>query len=293
MQRKLTSIVLALCLIFSLSSVALADSADPEGYLILGSDLTAGQTQTVYDLMGITDDSIYDISYTTNQEEHEALDNYLASSVIGSKALSSILLIPGSKGSGISVDAYNISYCTVSMYQNALIDAGVADCKLYIAAPSSVSGTCALVSAMKAYSIMTGEEIDELNADAALDELVTTGEVGDILGDNDQAAELIAALKQKMLEEDMNEADINTALDQICKSMGVTIDDATRQKIIDLMMKIKNTDIDVNALKQQAGDLYNKIKGTISGLNIDSAAASSFLEKLVKAVMDFFSGFLG
>lgn len=293
MIRKFTAVFLALCLIFSLSATALADGTGTnEGYLILGADLTDEQIATVYQLMGIEDDSVYAISTTTNAEEHEALDNYLSSSVIGSKALSSILLIPGEAGSGISVEAYNISYCTVSMYQNALIDAGIQDCTIHIAAPFAVSGTCALVSAMKAYSLMSGVSISADSADAAVDELVTTGEVGDEIGDNDQAAELIAALKQKMLEEDLDEDAVSDALDQICIKMNISISAETKQQIINLMMKIKNTDIDVNALEQQAGDLYNKVKDTVAGLDIDTEAATGFIQKLVQAVMDFFSSFI-
>ncbi len=285
MMRKITAGFLILCLMFSLSAAALADSVDTQGYLILGADLTEDQISTVYQLMGIEDDSIYQISTTTNEEEHEALDDYLSSSVIGSKAISSILLIPGEEGSGISVEAYNISYCTVSMYQNALIDVGVEDCTIIIAAPFSVSGTCALVSAMKAYSLMSGEEISSESADAAVDELVTTGEVGDEIGDNDQAAELIAALKQKMLEEDLDEDAISDALDQLCTTMNITISNETKEQVINLMLKLKDTDIDIDALEQQASELYNKVKDMVAELDIDSEAAVNFIQKVIQAII--------
>lgn len=288
MLRKLTALFLILSLVFSLSATASADgTGTTEGYLILGADLSQEQKATVYDLLNIQDDSRYAISYTTNQEEHEALDGYLSASVIGSKALSSILLIPGEAGSGLSIEAYNITYCTIAMYQNALLDAGVQDCDIHIAAPSGVSGTCALVSAMKAYSTMTGESISTHAADTAVNELVTTGEVGDQIGDNDKAAQLIAALKQKMLEDNLNQEDIATALDQICTNMNINISADLKQDIVNLMLKVKDTNIDVDALKQQAGDLYSQIQDTVAGLNIDTEAATGFLQKLLQAILDF------
>lgn len=293
MIRKITAMLLAVCLMLTLSVTAFADglASDKAGCLILGADLKKDQIATVYKLMGVEDDSIYAISNTTNAEEHAALDDYLPQSVIGSKALSSILLIPGKKGSGIHVEAYNISYCTVSMYQNALIDAGIEDCTIHIAAPFAVSGTCALVSAMKGYALMSGEEIPEINADAAVDELVTTGELGDEIGDNDKAAEVIAALKQKALSEKLDEAGMGAVLDQICQNMNVSINEGTRQNIINLMLKIQNTNIDVDALEKQAGELYNKVKGTVASLNIDKEAAVGFLQKLIEAFKAFFSVF--
>ena len=67
----------------------------------------------------------YNVYYTTNAEEHQYLDKYLSASVIGTNSLSSIKLTARDAGKGISISTKNISYCTVEMYQNALITAGV------------------------------------------------------------------------------------------------------------------------------------------------------------------------
>ena len=47
------------------------------------------------------------------------------------------------------------------MYANALATAGVEDVNVVVAGPFNVSGTAALVGALKAYSEMTGETVDE------------------------------------------------------------------------------------------------------------------------------------
>jgi uncharacterized protein YpuA (DUF1002 family) len=261
------------------------------GYLVLGEDLTGEQTKAVLDFLKVEDMADYDVSYTTNKEEHAAFDDYLGADVVGSRALSSILLTPQEKGKGIRVSSYNITYCTVEMYQNALISAGVKDVDISIAAPVPVSGTCALLSAMNAYSIMSGEEIDEKAADAAVDELVTTGDLGEAIGDNDAAAELVAMVKQKMIEEDMSEDQLSRAIDQVSGKMGISVDSSTKEKVIDMLMKVKNTDVDVADLASQAAGLYSKISGTMKELNIQPREAAGFLEKLLRWALDLLHSF--
>lgn len=282
-MKRMISVLLAVVMLFSLSSVAFADGTGEatKGYLVLGADLSKEQTATVLELLQVSDTSDYTVSYTTNAEEHQAFDSYLASNVIGTRAISSILMVPAKKGSGISISSYNITYCTVAMYQNALISAGVEDVAVYIAAPFGVSGTCALVSAMNAYSTLSGEVIDEKTADTAVDEIVTMGKMGDAIGSNDKAAELMAVLKQQMIEQDLNRDQIRAAIDLACKKMDITLEDDIKQQIEDVLMKIKDTDIDVNALAKQAGSLYNKVRGTMQELGIGKEEAIGFLRKLL------------
>mgnify|MGYP000015483119 CR=1 FL=1 len=62
---------------------------DDKPYLALGADLTADQQHTVLSYMGIeaADFDKYDVVYVSNAEEHQYLDSYLSSSVIGTHAL--------------------------------------------------------------------------------------------------------------------------------------------------------------------------------------------------------------
>ncbi len=272
-----------------------ADSSKP--YLVLGEDLNADQLSTVLDLLGVKDPENYkqnyNVYYTTNAEEHEHFDNYLSQSVIGTKAYSSILLTPGEKGSGIHVTTRNISYCTVEMYQNALITAGVSDVDLVVAGPTNISGTAALVSAMKAYSIMTGEELDDTSVDAANNEIVVTGELGEELGDSDKAAELVAALKNELFADGKNitEDDINEAIDKVCQELGITISDSLRQQIIDLMKKIANSNFDVSALKEQAKDLFNQISSLVN--DVSGGDPQGFFTRIWNQIVAFIKSLIG
>ena len=147
--------------------------AENKTYLALGQDLTPDQLNTVLSLMGITADKLpnYNIVYVTNADEHSYLDTYLDPAVIGKRSLSSVLVRPASTGHGVTVTTQNINYCTASMYQNALITAGVTDAEVMVVAPSQISGTAALIGALKAYSAMTGMSIPEKALDTALDGL--------------------------------------------------------------------------------------------------------------------------
>ena len=47
------------------------------------------------------------------------------------------------------------------MYENALATAGIENADIKVAGPFNISGTAALVGAIKAYENMTGEEVNE------------------------------------------------------------------------------------------------------------------------------------
>ncbi len=298
-KRVLSLLLCAGALMSALVLPAWAEESadDNKPYLVLGQDLNADQLSTVLGLLGVenkdTYQQDYNVYYTTNAEEHEHFDNYLSQSVIGTKAYSSILLKKGKEGSGIHITTRNISYCTVEMYQNALITAGVSDVELVVAGPTNISGTAALVSAMKAYSIMTGEELDDTSVDAANNEIVVTGTLGDEIGDSEKAAELIAALKNELFADgkDITEDDINTAIDQISQELGITISDSLRQQIIDLMKKIANSNFDVSALKEQAKDLFNQVSSLVD--EISGGDPQGFFTRIWNQIVAFFQSLFG
>ena len=146
-------------------------------YVALGADLNQEERATVLRLLGISEEDLnnYTVTTVTNADEHEYLDSYLSSSIIGSRALSSVMVEGTAEGSGINVTTSNITYCTPGMYENALATAGIENADIKVAGPFNISGTAALVGAIKAYENMTGEEVKKENADTATNELVVTG----------------------------------------------------------------------------------------------------------------------
>ena len=235
---------------------------DDKPYLALGADLSDDQKNTVLSLMGIDPANLanYNVTYVTNAQEHQYLDSYVDSSKIGSKSWSSVVIVKRKKGNGLNISTNNITYCTVGMYKNALTTAGITDADIIVAGPKPISGTAALVGIFEAYEAMTGEAVQDNVVDAALNELVVTGELeASIQGLTDQEVEeFIAYIKSLIAEKGLtDEKSINEAIDEACDKYGVTLSDDERQKIVDLLLKITSLGIDLSGLVDYAASLYN------------------------------------
>ena len=265
---------------------------DDKPYLALGADLSDDQKNTVLSLMGIDPANLanYNVTYVTNAQEHQYLDSYVDSSKIGSKSWSSVVIVKRKKGNGLNISTNNITYCTVGMYKNARTTAGITDADIIVAGPKPISGTAALVGIFEAYEAMTGEAVQDNVVDAALNELVVTGELeASIQGLTDQEVEeFIAYIKSLIAEKGLtDEKSINEAIDEACDKYGVTLSDDERQKIVDLLLKITSLGIDLSGLVDYAASLYNSFKngGSSSGI---IASIGNFFGNIFSAIGEFF-----
>ena len=265
---------------------------DDKPYLALGADLSDDQKNIVLSLMGIDPANLanYNVTYVTNAQEHQYLDSYVDSSKIGSKSWSSVVIVKRKKGNGLNISTNNITYCTVGMYKNALTTAGITDADIIVAGPKPISGTAALVGIFEAYEAMTGEAVQDNIVDAALNELVVTGELeASIQGLTDQEVEeFIAYIKSLIAEKGLtDEKSINEAIDEACDKYGVTLSDDERQKIVDLLLKITSLGIDLSGLVDYAASLYNSFKngGSSSGI---IASIGNFFGNIFSAIGEFF-----
>ena len=299
--------------------VAEADVVDPEKVvnidatrpiLALGADLSAEQRASVFAQMGIAeaDLSSFTVIDITNEMEHQYLGSYMDASVIGTKSLSSVLITPKESG-GVVVTTKNINYCTTGMYRNALLTAGVSDAEILVAAPSPMSGTAALIGAIKGYEAMTGVAVEEVTLDTAMDELITTGEIAEEIaektgGDSEQIEELIAFVKARVAASELEtEEDILSVITEGEQEFGVTLSQEQKQQIVDIMMKINELGLDPQMLIEQAEDLYSQF-GTdfLNNLDLDNLdteaiekevtkqVTEGFLSKVVSAIKEFFAG---
>lgn len=263
-------------------------------YLALGADLSDQQLAVVLSIMGIDPANLgnYDVVYVTNAEEHQYLGSYIDAAQIGSRSLSSVVIVEREKGSGLNISTNNITYCTVGMYKNALITAGVTDADIIVAGPTGISGTAALVGIFKAYQEMTGEQINDNVVDAALNELVITGLLEDSIEGltDEEVEEFIAYIKALIAEKNLDdEESINEAIDEACEKYGVTLSDSERQQIVDLLLKITSLGIDLSGLVDYAESLYHSFRGGSSGDGV-FAAIGNFFTNVFSAIADFFKG---
>lgn len=294
LYKKLTAAVLAATMIMTLPAtgiVANADAvteADPKDvYVSFGADLSTDEKSKVLNLLGITEDDLndYTVGEITNADEKKYLGDYLDASVIGSRALSSVIVVLGEDGDGIDVETKNISYCTSGMYTNALITAGIENADVIVAGPFEITGTAALVGAMKAYSDLTGEEISEDSMDAAVNELVITSEMAE--GESsEEIEELMAYVKAEVVRRGLdNEEDISKLIDEGANQLGISITEDEKSAIISLMQKISELDLDIDSMKEQAKDLFNKLED----MGIDKEQAKGFFQKIIDAIQSFFN----
>ncbi len=329
-MKKFISIILAVVLSLSFTATAFAgtvtditwgdestktedksgeQTAKDKPYLALGKDLSASQLATVLSLMGLagTDLSGYNVVYVTNEEEHQYLESYIESSVIGTKSLSSVLVRPAESGHGINVTTKNINYCTEGMYKNALLTAGVSDADIMVVAPTEISGTAALIGALKAYAEMTDTTVNEKALDTSLNELVTTGELEATIdgASEEEVEDLIAFIKAELNGKKLDtREEIESAVRDAIKHYGgnIELSEEEIQKIVDIMKKIKDLGLDYGTLLDEAAKLYKD--GKLNSENLEGvltenktavvgAVVKSFFTGLVNNVKDFFSGLFG
>lgn len=285
-REQFLASILALTMAVTAAQPVLA--ADARYCIALGADLKEDERATVLELLKVSEDEVKQSSVTvTNEEEHEYLDDYLSQSVIGSRALSSVYVREADEGYGIRVTSQNISYCTTGMYENALATAGMKDATVVVAGPFELSGTAALIGAVKAYSEISGEPLQAEAVEAATEELVTTGEVAEEIGSDDAEA-LVGAVKDTIVAEGItDEEDIDKAIDDAADQLGIDVSDADRQKINELMQKIGDLDLDVDQLKSQAKQLYDKL-GDLH-IDVSKEEVQGFLAKILAWIKGLFS----
>lgn len=269
--------------------------------IALGADLSAEQRATVLSLMDVTEADLanYQVVTITNDMEHQYLDAYMDASVIGSKSLSSVKITPAESGHGVLVTTKNINYCTTGMYRNALLTAGVSDADILVVGPTEISGTAALIGAIKGYEAMSGESVSDTTLDTAMNELITTGEIAMQDADSQDIEELIAFVKAKVAAGGLDSDDqIRSAIEEGEDKFGVTRTEDEINQIIAIMQKINQLGLDPNVLVAQAEDLYSKFgKDFLKNLDTDAiakevakSAASGFFAKIGDAIKGFFAG---
>ena len=273
------------------TQVTIADGDTP--YISFGADLRTDEKAKVLELFGLTEADLEkcNVNTVTNAEEHQYLDAYITNYHIGSRALSSVAVMKAKKGSGITVTTKNINYCTTSMYENALATAGVKDANVVVVGPFDMSGTAALIGAVKAYSGMTGEAVDTDVIDGAINEMVVTGEIGDETGKTDEIAGMVAYLKDQVGGKNLSDSELADAIDQASEKFNVSLTQDQVDQLKELLKKLQGLDLNWNNIRDQAENLYGKLKDM--GLKVDTSAltqqAQGFFAKLIAFIKSLFN----
>lgn len=270
-MNKWVILTILLCLL--LPYKAFADAAVGEMIVTLGENLSNEQKNMILSEMKAPKD--VEVLTVTNAEEHEYLGDYIASRLIGTKAISSSAITLEEKGTGLKLESKNINWVTDEMYINALATAGVKDATVYVTAPIPVSGTAALTGVIKAYELSSDKKIPEDVKQAANEEMVKTAKLGDEIG-TEEASALVTKIKENMAENPpANTEEVRNVVESSAKELGISLNDAQIQSLIDLFNKLKELNIDWNAV----GDQLTAAKDKLSQF-LESEEGQSFLDKL-------------
>ena len=267
-KRILSSIVLGLALTLGCAMPAMADS---RRVVTLGADLTQDQQNTMLKYFGVSADSV-DIIYINNNDEREHLGSYVPLEQIGTKTFSCALVAPTNKG-GVQVKTANLSWVTCNMIASTLSTSGVTNCQVVAASPFEVSGTGALTGVIMAYETASDVKLDNNKKELANEELVTTGNLADEVGQS-KATAVINETKIQVIENNITDInEITNIVNNVSNNYDVTISEDQSEEIASLMQKIAEQEYDITQLKATLERVQANVAGDAGASEEEQAEA--------------------
>ena len=264
MKKFKRALPVAMAIVLGSTAAPLVVRADSSKVVTLGANLTDSQKNYMYEYFGTSSDKA-EVIEVTNADERKYLEGVAPDEQIGTRTYSCSYVEPTTSG-GIQVKVSNLTYVTSSMISSTLLTSGVKNCNVVAASPIEVSGTGALTGIMMAYEKATGTTLNDDQKAAATDELVTTGDLANNIG-QDKAESVMNDVKKDVIEGGLTDADdIQNAVENAAKDNNVTLTQEQIDKISDLMKNISQYDYDVKALKNTLDNIDGKSGGFFSNL---------------------------
>lgn len=256
-----------------------------EKVVTLGDDLTPEQRVAMLRVFGLTAQQAAEAGIplltVTNAEERAMLADSVPSEAIGSRAVSSALVERRPAGEGISVERYNITYVTDAMYGNALVTGGVRDARVVVAAPMNVSGTAALTGVFKAFEQASGKQLPPQAKATAGQELVTTGQLGEEIGNKDKAAELVARVKERVASDNLTDPDrVREIVVKVAGDLHIKLTTEQIEKVTAVGTKVAELNLRASDLRGQVASLRQQL---------NDLAPSADTRNLLQRLLDFLS----
>ena len=284
MKKRLVTWMLIVALTLSAAMPALALDAGLERVTI-GANLDKAQRAQVYEDLGVTPGSVTELT-VTNEEEREYLEGLVSDGKIGNVALSSVYIKTLPEGKGLKVTTNNINWCSKEMYINALTTAGITDAEVRITAPFEVSGTAALTGLYKSYEDITGVKLDLGAKSVAIEEIVVTGNLAEMIGNVD-ATELVNQLKLVLEQtKTMSDDEVRNEIKTIAQNLNISLTESQVNQLLDLCRSMEGLD------SKQLAQKVESLKNTLEGASKVQQTATKLWEgvkNVVSAVGNFFS----
>lgn len=285
-KKKVSSLLVAMTIV---ASSIVPSFADGTRVVTIGVNNTAEQRQKIFNYFGVKENEVQ-VLEVNNQEEREYLGKVATEAQLGTKTYSCAYVEPTNSG-GINVKTANITWVTSSMVASTLSTAGMTNANAVIAAVFPVSGTGALTGVMKAFEDASGEKLDEDKKELASEELITTGDLGDEIG-QDKATGVINDIKTEIIKNGTSDTtQIADTINNITNNYNVTLTDAQVKQITDLMEKIAAQKYDYNSMKETLNNVSDVVKDNLqeAGESVGSSGIMDSIGNFFSSIGDWFS----
>lgn len=285
-KKKVSSLLIAATIVVGSIVPVFADGTN---VVTIGVNNTTEQRAKIFKYFGVSENEVQ-VLEVNNQEEREYLGGVATEAQLGTKTYSCAYVQPTNSG-GINVKTANITWVTSSMVASTLSTAGMENANCVIAAVFPVSGTGALTGVMKAFEDASGEKLDEDKKELASEELITTGDLGDEIG-QDKATGVINDIKTEVIKNGTSDTtQIADTINNITNNYNVTLTDAQVQQITDLMEKIAAQNYNYNSMKETLNNVSDVVHDNLKESGIDVAGASDgFFSKIKDWFSNLFAG---
>ena len=182
------------------------------------------------------------------------------------------------------------------MIASTLSTAGVENANVVAAAPFPVSGTGALTGIIIGFEKSTGGNLTETKKKLANEELVTTGQLANQIG-QEKATGIINDAKKEVIKDDLkNKSEIEKAVKDAAATYNVNLNTGDINVIVNLLKNIGGQNYNYNDVKDTLNNVSANVVSKLkeNGENIDAQAiidkATSWL-KNSKDANKFFNQF--
>lgn len=285
-KKKVSSLLVAMTIV---ASSIVPSFADGTRVVTIGVNNTAEQRQKIFNYFGVKENEVQ-VLEVNNQEEREYLGKVATEAQLGTKTYSCAYVEPTNSG-GINVKTANITWVTSSMVASTLSTAGMTNANAVIAAVFPVSGTGALTGVMKAFEDASGEKLDEDKKELASEELITTGDLGDEIG-QDKATGVVNDIKTEVIKNGTSDVtQIADIINNVTNNYNITLTDAQVKQITDLMEKIAAQNYDYNSMKETLNNVSDVVKDNLqeAGESVGSSGIMDSIGNFFSSIGDWFS----
>lgn len=294
-KKKVSSLLVAMTII---ASSIVPSFADGTRVVTIGVNNTTEQRQKIFSYFGVKENEVQ-VLEVNNKEEREYLGGVATEAQLGTKTYSCSYVEPTNSG-GINVKTANITWVTSSMVASTLSTAGMTNANAVIAAVFPVSGTGALTGVMKAFEDASGKKLDEDKKELASEELITTGDLGDKIGQGkigqDKATGVVNDIKTEVIKNGTSDAtQIADIINNVTNNYNVTLTDAQIKQITDLMEKIAAQKYDYNSMKQTLNNVSDVVQDNLkeAGEKVENSGIMDSVGGLFSSIGDWFSNLFG